>query len=472
VSGRSAWHERLRRLAEVRVAGTQLGILLTLSLGGTALVIGGALAEGRPSSVLAALAQRGVVVHRHAPSAASSSAATAVAASADTNATTASTDTAGGGSSRTEAASSESGDGATPTSSGGEDPAATTTTPTATTPSKVPPKGTKVEHVFVISLESAGYDATFGTAAAQSYLVHELVPRGVLLTQYQLLDDADLPNAIALASGQPPNPQTQQNCSTYTEIPPTTKPAADGAIAAGGCVYPVNTLTLPDQLGSAGHSWRAYVQGTGEGKTCRRPGPGAADDTLTLHPEDPYATRHNPFVYFHSLLDLGDCATNDVDLGGLTADLATLAKTPNLSVIVPDLCHDGSADACAADQPGGTAAADAFLAEWVPKILASPAYRRDGLLVVTFGGVRSATSPATTAPGTTTTPPVDPTAARHVGALLVSRWAKPGTTDATAGDPYALLRTVEDLFGLTHLARAGGSEVHSFAPVALGTSAG
>ena len=34
-----------------------------------------------------------------------------------------------------------------------------------------------------------------------------------------------------------------------------------------------------------------------------------------------YAARLNPFVYFHSLLDLGDCATNDVPLTELEKDL-------------------------------------------------------------------------------------------------------------------------------------------------------
>ena len=27
-----------------------------------------------------------------------------------------------------------------------------------------------------------------------------------------------------------------------------------------------------------------------------------------------YATRHNPFIYFHSLLDLGGCSSNDVGI--------------------------------------------------------------------------------------------------------------------------------------------------------------
>ncbi len=40
---------------------------------------------------------------------------------------------------------------------------------------------------------------------------------------------------------------------------------------------------------------------------------------LMARPGDGYATRHNPFVYYHSLLDLGDCDQNDGPLDKLEA---------------------------------------------------------------------------------------------------------------------------------------------------------
>jgi hypothetical protein len=48
------------------------------------------------------------------------------------------------------------------------------------------------------------------------------------------------------------------------------------------------------------------------------------------------------------------------------------------------------------------------------------------------------------------------------GALFVSRYVTAGGTDPAAYDPYSLLRTNEDIFGLTHLAEAGGTKVKSF----------
>ena len=90
----------------------------------------------------------------------------------------------------------------------------------------------------------------------------------------------------------------------------------------------------------------------------------------------------------------------------------------------------------------------------MPEILASPAYKKDGLLIVSFG----AADPA---------PPADPAAAaadpRKVGGLLVSPLLSPGGTDGASYGPYSVLRSIEDLFGLDPLGKAAGAKVKSFA---------
>ena len=45
-------------------------------------------------------------------------------------------------------------------------------------------------------------------------------------------------------------------------------------------------------------------------------------------------------------------------------------------------------------QPGGLVSADRFLATEVPKILASPAYKADGMLVITLDEAEIASSAA------------------------------------------------------------------------------
>ncbi len=102
------------------------------------------------------------------------------------------------------------------------------------------------------------------------------------------------------------------------------------------------------------------------------------------HPEgrrraDQYATRHNPFVYFHSIIDDTTlCDTHVVSLTALTQDLASPGGGANYSFITPDLCNDGHDAPCANGQPGGLDSADAFLQTWVPQITGTPASARTG----------------------------------------------------------------------------------------------
>lgn len=173
-------------------------------------------------------------------------------------------------------------------------------------------------------------------------------------------------------------------------------------VNADGCVYPFATGTVADQLTGAGLDWRAYVE-----------------DAAGACP----ATPRDPFAYFHSLLDAGACARHVAGLDALENDLARGSDAPALSWIVPSACHDGQLAPCAAGAPAGPAAADAFLKDLVPQILASAAFADGGLLAITSDGPPPPPQPAapeptpptpTTpvpppAPPTTPTVPADPT---------------------------------------------------------------
>src|SRR4051794_3534723 len=168
---------------------------------------------------------------------------------------------------------------------------------------------------------------------------------------------------------------------------------------------------------------------------------------------------------FHSLLDLGDCSANDLPLDQLTADLRKTEKTPNYSFIAPTLCNSGASGQCPAGGTEGGASADAFLAAWVPKILASPAYKADGLLIVNFGAANPPVTPA----GAAAAPTSD---SLPVGALLLSPFLPPGSTDAAQYDPYSIARSIEELFGLDPLGLAAASKTKSFAPSLLKKNGG
>ncbi|MDX6623139.1 MAG: hypothetical protein QOE75_1071 [Solirubrobacterales bacterium] len=150
-------------------------------------------------------------------------------------------------------------------------------------------------------------------------------------------------------------------------------------------------------------------------------------------------------------------------LDELEKDLKKVETTPNWSWISPTPCNAGVVGQCPPGAPQGPAAADAFLAKWVPLIQKSAAFKKDGALIITFNQV-SPPDPAL--------PPVPNTEPLKVGTLVLSRFASPGGIDATPYDPYSLLRTSEDFFRLSYLAAAGGAKVKSFAGPLMGENGG
>ena len=135
----------------------------------------------------------------------------------------------------------------------------------------------------------------------------------------------------------------------------------------------------------------------------------------------------------------------------------------------------------------------------MPRILNSPAYKQNGLLIITFD--ESDSSPPETrtdrATGKTTitthaqgehccgqsigpnvTRPVGETfiesptvtylvkiegyGGDRIGAVLLSPFIHPGTVSDTAYNHYSLLRSIEDTFGLNHLGYAAQSDLATF----------
>ena len=155
------------------------------------------------------------------------------------------------------------------------------------------------------------------------------------------------------------------------------------------------------------------------------------------------------------------CASNVVDLGQLTSDLASTSTTRNLTYITPNLCNDAHDSPCVDGRTGGLVTADEWLRTWVPKILASPAFRQDGLLVVTFdeadtGSADGADACCGEGPGPNAPlPGIYGPGGGRTGAVVVSPYVTPGTWNDTGYNHYSLLRTIEDTFGLAPLGYAG-----------------
>jgi hypothetical protein len=343
----------------------------------------------------------------------------------------------------------------------------------------------RIKHVFVIVLENEGFDVTFGPNSKAPYLSQTLPTQGVLLSQYYGTGHVSLDNYIAMLSGQAATPQTRNDCTTYADYI-LTGVTPDGQAIGTGCVYPASIKTLPDQLNAIGKTWRGYMGDMGndparESATCGHPALNTPDLTQSSEAPsasvplgDQYASRHDPFVYFHSIIDSPDCNKNVVNLNQLPLDLTHEETTPHFVFITPNLCDDGHDAPCKNGQPGGLVSADAFLQKWIPLIQASKAYQKDGLIIINFdeGGlsiqagangqlsiVASGLFCCNQQPGpnlapfpqsTNITPTISLTFENYggdrTGAVLLSPFLKPGTVSNTPFNHYSLLKSLEDIF--------------------------
>ncbi|MGZ4183303.1 MAG: alkaline phosphatase family protein [Solirubrobacteraceae bacterium] len=427
----------ITRLREVRLSRLALAVVAAISGLATALVIATALGRtSAQSAATAALRHPPVIVRvaasRPAPEPAAAPAADPSPAAAPVD-TSADADV-GADSGAQSSAPPATGD-SSPASAGTTAPATTGAT-TTTTPTTTTAPQPKVGHVFMIALSTTSFEAAFGQQSVARYLNTKLRPRGTFLGGYETLAGSELPDYLALISGQAPNDDTLGGCSTYAEFPAKVKPSVDGQVPGPGCVYPNTITTLADQVTSAGHTWKAYIEDLD--RNCVHPNSDALDNVPLPGAGPQYDTRHNPFIYFHSLLDLGGCDNGDGPLSKLRGDLRSSSKTATFSFVAPRACDDAAVATCPDGQPAGLAGEDTFLRKWVPAILGSAAYKHDGVLIVTFA-LTGAAAPGGPVP---------------TGALVLSRFAKAGKTVSATYNPYSVLRSIEDLLGYKPLAHA------------------
>jgi len=327
-----------------------------------------------------------------------------------------------------------------------------------------------VKHVFIIVLENTGYDTTFGPNTVAKYLADSLPARGALLRQYFGIGHVSLDNYVAMISGMPPTPQTQSDCGRFADFIETGT-APDGQPIGTGCVYPAHVQTIANQLEARHLTWKAYMEDMGlnparEANRCGHPVLNQLDSTERATPTDMYAAKHDPFVYFHAVIDSATCRQNVVPLTELEPALAQESTTANYNFISPNLCHDGHDRPCRDGlQPGGLRSADEFLRHWVPIITSSPAFRKDGLLLITFDEALtldpSACCNEPTGPNTLHPGAGGPGGGR-IGAVLLSPFIKPGTVSDVPYNHYSMLRSMEDLFHLPHLGYAAQKGLAGF----------
>ena len=224
--------------------------------------------------------------------------------------------------------------------------------------------------------------------------------------------------------------------------------------------------TLPRQLTDAGlHVARLHAA-----DAQALPAPAARREPTrpsTPTPGHNYAVRHNPFMYFRSII--GNAAllpTPRASAGGAAeATSSTRSTTPQ-----PEL-HHARPVSRRARRPlcerseGRTRPGRPFLKKWAPRILALAGVQEErhadhhGRRVRQPGRrlrrvLRRAPRPNTllgTGPGI-----VGPGGGK-IGALVISRWTRPDTWSTTPYNHYSLLASLEEIFGLPKLGMATGA---------------
>ncbi len=242
------------------------------------------------------------------------------------------------------------------------------------------------EHVVWIFMENHRYDKVIGSDKApfETALAH----RCGTATHYSSVGSPSLPNYVGATSGD--------THGIHDDNPPA--------------AHPLTADNLFRQVRASGRQARSYEE--------------AMPANCALDPKGDYAVKHNPAAFYSSSQDRAACQADDVALGtpttGALADALDHDTLPAFSFITPNLCND--THNCDVD------VGDKWLQAWVPRLLASNAYR-SGTTAIFVAWDEYTPMPS----------------------IVVSPSTKAGTVSDSPVDHYALLRTTEEMLGIADL---------------------
>jgi phospholipase C len=250
-----------------------------------------------------------------------------------------------------------------------------------------------IQTVFVIVMENHDWSEIKGNPSAP-YINTVLLPRGAHAERYNNPTGVhpSLPNYLWLEAGQD------------FGIRDDNGPAAH---------HQATTSHLVTLLEKAGVSWKAYEED-------------ATGTTCPLENSGQYAVKHNAFAYFDDVTNGNNprsprCVAHVRPYTELPADLQR-NTTARYNFITPNLCHD--MHDCSV-QVG-----DSWLSTEVPRIMASTAFQH-AVLFVTFDESESGDGP--------------------IGMIALSPYAKTGYANSISYTHSSMLRTIQEIFGVTPL---------------------
>jgi hypothetical protein len=255
-----------------------------------------------------------------------------------------------------------------------------------------PPGQTSVRfgHVFVVVEENHNYSDV--VASPSMPYLNGLANQYGLAANYFANGHPSVPNYFMMTTGQ-----------TLTVIDAVTPET-----------FPVSDDNVVRELIAAGKSWKSYAGDL--------PNVG-----YTGGDSGKYAVRHNPLAYMTDVQNDAAQKQNLVPFTQFAADLPT-ANLPEYSFIVPNLCDD------AHDCPLSTA--DNWLKANIAPVIASPAFQKDGLLIIVFdeADIQDFTS-----------------GGGHVAAVIVSPLSKRGYKSIAFYQHQSVLRLSLEGLGVTKL---------------------
>jgi phosphatidylinositol-3-phosphatase len=240
-------------------------------------------------------------------------------------------------------------------------------------------------HVVLVVFENHEASSIVGNPEAPTF--NALARRYARLTNYDAVAHPSLPNYLALVSG-----------STHG----ITSDCWNCIVRAGN---------LADTLAAAGKTWKTYAEDL----------PYAG---FTGGSAGRYAKKHDPFLYFRDVADSRSRLGRVVPYTQLARDLAA-RRLPDLSLLIPNLCHDM--------HDCSVATGDAWLKAHVVPLLRSPELQ-GGVVFAVFDEGTSDTG-----------------GGGRVEALALGPTVRRSARFRRATSHYGLLRTIEDAWRLRRL---------------------
>lgn len=283
---------------------------------------------------------------------------------------------------------------------------------------------TKYSHVVWIWMENKDATAVIGKA---NYIDSIKAACGIATNVQDNATSATLPSEPQYAAAT-----SGSNCNTGINTTGTNCIVNDSDF---GSANSLSTTSIFQQVKSAGGTWKSYQE--------------SMSSNCAHSSSSPYVYKHNPAAFYTNITT--DCQAYDVGMPAITCNSTSSAvctaptgslvndinsgSLPTFSFITPNLNNDM--------HDGTVIQADNWLSAYLPLFIAGPNYQSGNTAIFLMWDEGSSNS------GSSST---------DIPSLFIAPSITPGTSTATQTNNIGLLRTTQEMLGLTpYLGCASGT---------------